>query len=207
MRLRHAGTGLALALFLAIGAQVLAQFAPCESALLVIDVQEIYIPIEPWTTSSGEGIVTAVEHLLGLARVASVPVIYTLDMGSTHGGRVHMDRIQPPSEIAPLEDEIVFERETESALDSSGLYDYLVEAEISRLLICGIASDGCVRTTLLDAIARGFDVLVIEDAHASWQETSAASSQISREWAYAGIPVSPMVDVPWEQLGCDGSSP
>lgn len=45
--------------------------------------------------------------------------------------------------------------------DDQALADWLREREISHLDVCGIATDHCVRATVLDAIKEGFKVRVL----------------------------------------------
>jgi len=46
----------------------------------------------------------------------------------------------------------------------TGLAGYLLEREISRLFLCGLATDFCVGWTAEDGIASGFECVLIEDA-------------------------------------------
>ena len=46
----------------------------------------------------------------------------------------------------------------------TGLAGYLREREISRLFLCGLATDFCVGWTAEDGIASGFECVLIEDA-------------------------------------------
>ena len=46
----------------------------------------------------------------------------------------------------------------------TGLAGYLREREISRLFLCGLATDFCVGWTAEDGIASGFECFLIEDA-------------------------------------------
>ena len=69
----------------------------------------------------------------------------------------------------------VFKKGTDASIDSysaffdngkqkaTGLADWLRERWISRLYVMGLATDYCVKYTVLDARALGFDVWVIED--------------------------------------------
>jgi nicotinamidase/pyrazinamidase len=47
---------------------------------------------------------------------------------------------------------------------STGLADYLKEKEAKQIYIAGLATDYCVKYTVLDALQLGFDITVIEDA-------------------------------------------
>jgi nicotinamidase/pyrazinamidase len=46
----------------------------------------------------------------------------------------------------------------------TGLAGYLRERNLSRLFLCGLAYDFCVRYSALDGKAHGFETIVIEDA-------------------------------------------
>jgi len=46
----------------------------------------------------------------------------------------------------------------------TGLAGYLRERELSRLFLCGLAYDFCVRYSALDGKSLGFETIVIEDA-------------------------------------------
>jgi nicotinamidase/pyrazinamidase len=46
----------------------------------------------------------------------------------------------------------------------TGLKGYLVERNLSRLFLCGLAYDFCVRFSALDGKALGFEIIVLEDA-------------------------------------------
>jgi nicotinamidase/pyrazinamidase len=46
----------------------------------------------------------------------------------------------------------------------TGLAGYLRERNLTRLFICGLAYDFCVRYSAIDGKARGFETIVIEDA-------------------------------------------
>lgn len=47
---------------------------------------------------------------------------------------------------------------------STGLDDALKQAGIGQVVVCGLATDYCVKETALDAIACGYEVVVLTDA-------------------------------------------
>lgn len=48
-------------------------------------------------------------------------------------------------------------------LVSTGLSGYLKEKGITELYVCGLAADICVYYTIKDAVAEGFESVMIED--------------------------------------------
>ncbi len=55
------------------------------------------------------------------------------------------------------------DREAYSAFDGTGLADWLRERRVGRLAVGGLATDYCVRASVLDALREGFRVVVLED--------------------------------------------
>ncbi len=52
-------------------------------------------------------------------------------------------------------------------LQTTGLTHYLKENGYTKLFICGLASDYCVKYSVLDALADGFDTTLVTDATAA----------------------------------------
>ena len=87
----------------------------------------------------------------------------------THGAQLSADLDLPQAQL-------IIRKGYNRAIDSysgfqeadrqtlTGLAGYLVERDIGRLFVVGLATDYCVGWTAIDGAAAGFDVLVIEDA-------------------------------------------
>jgi nicotinamidase/pyrazinamidase len=74
------------------------------------------------------------------------------------------------------------------AADGAGLADWLRNRKVSRVDVCGLATDHCVRATALDAAAEGFETTVLLDLCAGVApETTSAALDALRE---AGITVA-----------------
>ena len=56
------------------------------------------------------------------------------------------------------------EAEAYSSFDGTGLAQLLRERGVKRLLIGGLTTDYCVRTTVCDALKEGFEVILLTDA-------------------------------------------
>ena len=72
--------------------------------------------------------------------------------------------------LAPVAGELVIDKNTSSAFNSTGFEWLLRNLEVETLVLAGMATDMCVETTARDAADRGFNVIVVEDATATFFE-------------------------------------
>lgn len=56
------------------------------------------------------------------------------------------------------------DREAYSGFDNTGLEQTLRDKGIGRIVVCGLATDYCVKATALAGIEAGFEVVLVEDA-------------------------------------------
>lgn len=72
--------------------------------------------------------------------------------------------------LEPGPDDLVIDKNTSSAFNSTGVEWLLRNMDIQTLVVVGMATDMCVETTARDAADRGFDVIVVEDGTATFCE-------------------------------------
>lgn len=66
--------------------------------------------------------------------------------------------------LAPTDSEMVIDKNSTSAFNSSSLEQYLHARQIETLVICGVATNHCVDNTARGAADRGYNVLLVSDA-------------------------------------------
>lgn len=138
----------------------------CDTTLMVIDVQNLWLEDRDWRTIDGLYIVDAVAEVLRRGRDACIPIIYIQDT-SASAAYAGTDRLGFPAPIAPLPEELVFEKQDRSAFTNGSLQPTLEALGIRRLIVCGMASDSCVAATVIAARELGFEVIIVADAHSS----------------------------------------
>lgn len=148
-------------------------------AVLVIDVVRAYLDPASPLHAGADHVLEANRRLIGAARKAGIPVIYTrvayADNGADGGlfyrkvpalaafrGDAPMGAF--PAEIAPLADELVITKQYPSAFFGTPLASALVAKGIDTLLLTGFSTSGCVRASALDALCHGFVPLVVDGA-------------------------------------------
>jgi nicotinamidase/pyrazinamidase len=85
--------------------------------------------------------------------------------------------------------------EAYSAFDETGLADWLRARGVTRLFVGGLATDYCVRASVLDARREGFDVVVLEDAIGAVEVQPGDGERALEEMRQAGAEVRPTADV------------
>ena len=86
------------------------------------------------------------------------------------------------AELAPLERELVIDKNASSAFNGTGIDQLLHNMGLETLVMTGMATDMCVETTARDAADRGYNVIVVEDAVATFfpEHHRAALSGLAR---------------------------
>jgi maleamate amidohydrolase len=149
-------------------------------ALLVIDVNVGFTDPQSLLACDLEGVVGAIQRLLGEARAAALPVIYTTvsyDEGDKLAAAVFIDKIPAlltleagsrwvaiDPRIAPLPDEPVLNKLFASAFFGTPLSSLLTATGCDAVIVTGASTSGCVRATVVDALQHGYRPIVPREA-------------------------------------------
>lgn len=87
-------------------------------------------------------------------------------------------------ELAPLEGEIVLNKTSRGAFNSTAIERLLLNFNLDALIFAGVTTSTCVDTTARDAADRGFKCVIVEDATAELDEVSheATLRQFAMRW-------------------------
>jgi biuret amidohydrolase len=87
-------------------------------------------------------------------------------------------------EVSPREGELVVNKTSRSAFNSTAIERVLQNLGLKTLIVAGVTTSSCVDTTARDAADRGFQVVVVEDATAELDRPSheAALRQFAVRW-------------------------
>jgi alpha-ketoglutaric semialdehyde dehydrogenase len=161
-------------------------------ALLLIDIQHDFLQREGLAPSPAD-LVLNTSRLLSAMRTSKVPVMHVHTIVRADGSdRMPHWKLQniwacvegtsgshPPDELLPREDEPVVAKQFYSAFDAPELLPLLSDLDIDTIIVAGLYAHGCIRATVLDAYAKGYQVLVVSDCIAS---TETEHSALSRSW-------------------------
>ena len=136
-----------------------------KACLVVIDVQSAFLGPEPMLTSEGNDLLDKVSALLDKARLAKVPVLYVEHVGFG-AERPPEDLIPTHPRIAPRAGEPVTRKLYGDVFVGTSFNAELKSRGIRHLVLCGLATNGCLNAACTRARALGYDVTVVEDANA-----------------------------------------
>ena len=148
------------------------------TALVVIDVQEAMF-LQPTPPHDGAGVVTRIAELLDRARAEGAPLYYVQHDGGPGDDFEHGSagwQIHGP--IAPKPGEPIVEKRHPSAFQDTGFDALLKAAGIDRLVICGMQSEYCVDSTTRAAYSLGYKVVLVSDAHTTFDSRILSGAQI-----------------------------
>jgi nicotinamidase-related amidase len=141
-------------------------------ALLLIDVQ-MGLDDPKWGARNNPQAEQRMSALLGAWRRAKWPVIHVQHMSQVPGSplRPELPGNAIKEEVKPSKGEPVFQKTVNSAFIGTALEAHLRREGIESLVIVGLTTDHCVSTTVRMAGNLGFDVVVVEDATATFERT------------------------------------
>jgi nicotinamidase-related amidase len=173
------------------------QLDPQRTALLVIDLQNTYLEVDPdpleaerWAPFRerlNSTVIPNTEKMISLCRKLGVEVIFArIACLKTDGRDRSLSQKKPGfnylllpkdredsqlvAELSPQGDDIVVIKTTDSALTGTNLRLVLRNMEISDVIVAGIFTDQCVSSTVRSLADESFAVVVVEDCCAAATE-------------------------------------
>jgi nicotinamidase/pyrazinamidase len=181
-----------------------------QAALVVVDVQNDFCPGGALAVAEGDQVVTPLNRYIGKFADAGLPIFATRDWHpektvhfKAYGGLWPAHCIQGSkgaefrADLALPQDAVIVsagmapDEEGYSgfdAVDSSGvaLMELLRRTNVTRIYVGGLATDYCVKQTVLDGVKRGFAVTLLEDAVRGVELAPGDSQRAIQEMLQAG---------------------
>ncbi len=174
-----------------------------ETALIAVDVQHDFLPGGALGVAGGDAVVAP------LVRAASAValVVKTRDahparhcsfaaqggtwpphcVAGTHGAELHPAIAALPGPVVDKATTVA--PDAYSGFDATGLAELLREAGIAHVVVGGLATDDCVKATVLHALDAGFEVTVLRDATAAVDVEPGDGERALEDMARAGARV------------------
>jgi len=136
------------------------------TALLVVDVQVGAVE----GAHERDAVVANVGSLVERARRERVPVVWVQHSGEELPKGNDAWRIVP--ELTPGDAEPLVEKNYDDSFEHTNLETVLSGLGVGRLVVVGAQTDACIRSTLHGAFVRGYDAILVSDAHTTEDQTA-----------------------------------
>lgn len=162
---------------------------PGSAALVIVDmINEFCKPGGKMVLPGYETLIPQQKALIEAAKAAGMPVIFVID---SHRRNMRQDReflkrtphgeentwaTQVVDEIAPGEDDIVVIKHRYSSFYQTDMDLVLKDLLVDQVVVCGVVTNICVRSTVHDAFFLGYDVVVADDACAATSQREQEST-------------------------------
>lgn len=179
-------------------------------ALLIIDLQNDFLPGGALAVPDGQSVLGPLQRWLEHFKAEGLPVVMTRDCHppdhcsfADFGGQwpVHCVRgsvgaaissaLEMPAMAQVVDKPSDRDLETFDGFTGTDLDHRLSELAISRLWVGGLATDYCVRATVLEGLKRGYAVVVLVEAVRAVNLRAGDGLRALREMAAAGAIVLP----------------
>ncbi|WP_027867521.1 isochorismatase family protein [Massilia alkalitolerans] len=152
-------------------------------ALLIVDLQNDFLPGGALAVPRGDLVIAPINALIDLYHERGLPIYASRDwhpedhcsftaqggpwpphcVAATEGA-LFSEALQLPEEAIVISKALTAGEDAYSAFNGTGLARSMLADGITRLAVCGLATDYCVLNTVLDGIEAGFEVLLVLEA-------------------------------------------
>ncbi len=152
-------------------------------SLIVVDVQNDFLAGGALAVPRGDEVIEPINQCLRRFKRRQLPIFATRDwhpadhcsfreqggpwpkhcVAGTHGADFPR-AMQLPADVQVISKATTREADVYSDFEGTDLAQRLHDAGCHRVFVAGLATEYCVRATVLDARAAGFEVVVLEDA-------------------------------------------
>jgi nicotinamidase/pyrazinamidase len=175
-------------------------------ALVVVDLQLDFCPGGNLGVPEGNSIIPVINRITDLFETLGLPVFFSRDqhpeghmsfapqggtwpphcVKGTEGAELHPD-LHIPAKANMINKAMEADKDAYSAFDGTDLAEILKKNRSTTIVVCGLATDYCVKATAMDGIAEGFEVIVITDAIKGVNVAEGDSEKALEEMKRAGI--------------------
>lgn len=152
-------------------------------ALIIVDVQYDFLPGGSLPVPEGNKIIPILNNYIKLFRNHKALIVASRDwhpknhssfkkyggmwpehcIQNTKGAQFHSD-LNLPDDVYIVSKAMNPNKDAYSAFQDTLLAQYLRERQVRRVFVGGLATDYCVKATVLDALKEGFCTFFLEDA-------------------------------------------
>ena len=154
---------------------------PMNTALLIIDVQQGLCEGDSDGKSAAfesSQVIDRINTVSAKARAAGAPVIFIQHESTSGYLEFETDAWQLAQGLHIEPTDVRIRKTTPDSFLRTDLQDVLQQHAVTNLIICGMHTEFCVDTTTRRALALGYPVVLVADAHTSAGNAHLSASQV-----------------------------
>lgn len=145
-------------------------------AMIIIDMQTALVEENPYNK---EQVINHIKKLLEKCRAKHTPIIYIRHEGKkgteleygTSGWEIY-------HEIKPLANEVIIDKQFNSAFKETSLKAYLKKIEAKNIILCGMQVEYCVDTTCRVGFEYGYQITIPKATTTTYDNKFATGEQL-----------------------------
>ncbi len=198
-----------------------------KDAIIIVDVQRDFCPGGALPVPQGDQVVPIINEYINQFTAMNARIFATRDwhppnhvsfktqggpwpphcIRESEGAKFHPD-LELPEDTVVISKAMDPAKESYSGFDGTKLADELGKNEVKRIFVGGLATDYCVKSTVLDGIKLGFETVLLVDAIRGINVAPGDADKAVEEMVAAGAEKATMADFtePEEVLSEDQES-
>jgi nicotinamidase-related amidase len=148
------------------------------TALLIIDIQQAMC-VGEYAMFDINAVIARVNALSAGARAAGLPVVLVQHEEDEGPMVAHSPGWTLPDSLLTDPSDLRVRKRSPNSFHGTGLDAQLKARGVSRLVVCGLQTEFCVDTTVRQALALGYEVLLVADGHSTMDDVITAPQAIA----------------------------
>ena len=150
--------------------------------LLIVDVQNALVKSHPYNE---QRVIENIKKLILTARDNYKEVIYVRhDDGEGTELEKGTDGWQIFCDIAPNSNELIFEKQYNSAFHKTALREYLLSKEIDTIILVGLQTEYCIDATCKSAFDYGYKIIIPEETNSTFDNEYLPADKLYEYYNY-----------------------
>lgn len=130
-----------------------------QSALIIVDMQQGVVA----NAFQRDAVIANINSLIEKARENKVPIIWVLH--SNEEMQENSNQWQLVKELKRNDSEVLIKKKYGDSFEDTSLESELKKLGVKRVIVAGAQTDACIRATIHGAFVRGYDTVLVSDAH------------------------------------------
>lgn len=153
-----------------------------KSILMIVDVQRSLIEYNPYNKDK---VISNIKDLISIARNNKIEVLYIRhDNGKNSNLEQGTDGWQIHDDVKPKINEVIFEKQYNSAFYKTNLNSYLKSKAIETIILVGLQTEYCIDATCKSGFEHGYKIIIPEETNTTFDNEYLSANKLYEFYNY-----------------------